>query len=83
MSKIYNVIVPEEYESSNGEVKTQYHRVGTAFENKKGFSCTLPPGIGLTGKFLLFERTDRSDKAADDGASNEGSEGPADEIPFP
>lgn len=66
----WNIIVPEEYENkSTGEVKTQYHRVGVAFQNKQGgFNCKLPQGIALTGDFIILPRKER---AADDGTDYE------------
>lgn len=68
MTKPHNILVAREYETSNGngEVKTEWLRVGVAFPNKAGdgFSCELPPGIGLTGRFMILPRRD---KAEDDG----------------
>ncbi|WP_176247370.1 hypothetical protein [Mesorhizobium australicum] len=37
-------------------------------EQKDGFNCELPAGIGLTGKFVILPRIDR---AEDDGPTDE------------
>lgn len=69
MSKPYNIVVPREYTKEGGEVKTEWLRVGVAFENKLGgFNCELPEGIGLTGRFSILPRKDR---AEDDGPADE------------
>ena len=67
MSKPHNILVAREYTIDGGEVKTEWLRVGVAFENKSGgFNCELPAGIGLTGKFVILPRKDRTE---DDGTS--------------
>lgn len=69
MKKPHNILVAREYTDGNGEVKTEWLRVGVAFPNKKdGFNCELPAGIGLTGKFVILPRMDR---AEDDGPTDE------------
>lgn len=53
----YDVIVPEDYTSGDGEIKTRYHTVGVAFENKaSGMDVILPPGIALSGRFTILPR---------------------------
>lgn len=69
MSKPHNILVTREYTNSNGEVKTEWLRVGVAFPNKQdGFNCELAEGIGLTGRFVILPRKDR---AEDDGPAEE------------
>jgi hypothetical protein len=60
-NKPYNILVPREYTTGNGEVKTRYHDAGVAFKTKggQGFSCEVVPGMALTGRFLILPRTDR------------------------
>ena len=61
MADIYNILVANDYTNGEGEKKTEWIRVGTAFENKQnGFNCELPPGIGLTGRFVILPRKDRA-----------------------
>lgn len=73
MTKPHNILVTREYENSNGEVKTEWIRLGVAFPNKQGgFNCELPEGVGLTGRFVILPRLER---AAEDA-------GPDDEIPY-
>lgn len=67
MTKPHNIVVPREYTTGNGEVKTEWLRLGVAFPNKQGgFNCELPAGVGLTGKFIILPRKER---AEDDGAT--------------
>lgn len=58
MSEPYDVLVPEEYETGNGEVKTNWTRVGVAFKNKDGetFSVIPAAGIAITGKCVIQKR---------------------------
>ncbi|MBS7701667.1 hypothetical protein [Chelatococcus sp. YT9] len=69
MTKPHNILVAREYTNSNGEVKTEWTRVGVAFPNKKdGFNCKVSEGLALTGDFVILPRTDR---AEDDGPTDE------------
>lgn len=75
--QVFNILVPEEYTTSNGEVKTFFHRVGTGWKNKKGgINCRVPPGIALSGDFTILPRTS---KAEDDGPDHAPED---DEIPY-
>ena len=61
----YDVLVPEEYETSNGEVKTKWTRVGVAFKNQgDGFSVIPACGIALTGRFIIKKRSERDEETA-------------------
>lgn len=61
MSKPFNILVVREYSDGEGEVKTEWLRAGVAFENKQGgFNCKIPPGLALTGDFLILPRRERS-----------------------
>ena len=70
MSKTpHNVLVARKYTNSNGEEKTEWLRVGVAFQNEKGgFNCEVTEGIALTGRFMILPRLDR---AEDDGPAHE------------
>lgn len=59
----YDVVVPEEYTDSNGEVKTSWTRVGVAFKNKDGetFSVIPASGIAITGKVIIRKRKERDE----------------------
>lgn len=68
--KPFNVLITEEYTDSNGEVKKQWHRVGTAFENSKGgFNVELIPGISVANRFVILPRAEKQAAGAadDDG----------------
>lgn len=56
---IFNLVIPEEYtDKKSGEIKTMWHRVGSAFSHKseKGFNLIIPDGISLSGKVTMLER---------------------------
>ena len=56
---IYNLVIPEERkDKETNEVKTYWHRVGTAFSQKigNGFNLIIPEGMSITGRVLMLER---------------------------
>lgn len=56
---IFNLVIPEEYtDKKSGEIKTLWHRVGSAFphQNGQGFSLIIPEGVSISGKVLMLER---------------------------
>ena len=60
----YNISVPETSEK-NGEEKTSWTTVGTAFQNDKGsISLKLPADIAVSGDVVLFPK-DENDPAGD------------------
>lgn len=63
MSEPYDVLLPEEYTDSNGEVKTSWSRVGVAFKNKDGETFSIIPatGIAITGKVIIRKRKERDE----------------------
>lgn len=65
-TKPFNILVAEPYTTKNGEEKTNWIRVGVAFPNTngEGFTCQIPPGLALTGKFMILPRTDKTEDAA-------------------
>jgi hypothetical protein len=66
MTKPFNIVVPREYTNGNGELKTEWIRAGVAFHNKQGgFTCEVPDGLALTGKFVILPR---KEQAGEDGA---------------
>jgi hypothetical protein len=74
MSKRYDVCAPRNY-TKDGEEKTAWHRVGTAFENDKGIglifdSLPLPDKEGRVS-VRLFEPREKQQGAAQAGAVQE------------
>lgn len=71
---IYNLLIPEERTTKGtGEVKTFWHRVGSAFPHKQGegFNLVIPEGMSITGKVIMLPREAKEpDSAAE--AFNEG-----------
>ncbi len=64
---IFNLVIPEEYtEKKSGEIKTMWHRVGSAFphESGKGFTLRIPEGVAITGKVMMLERDQKPPETA-------------------
>ncbi len=58
----YNISVPEKYEK-DGEEKTSWTTVGTAFQNDKGsISLRIPANISVSGDVVLFPKDDTADE---------------------
>ncbi len=52
----YHISVPEKYEK-DGEEKTAWTTVGTAFQNKQGtISLRIPANISVSGDVVLFPK---------------------------
>lgn len=54
---IYDILITDEYQSQ-GQKKTAYHKVGSAFDAKSGsgFDCVILPGVALSGRFIVRPR---------------------------
>ena len=64
---VYNLVIPDEYkDKKTGEIKTLWHRVGSAFphESGKGFSLIIPEGVSISGKVLMLERGEKEPNSA-------------------
>ena len=57
MTKTYDILIAEDYEHQ-GESRTKFHNVGTAWplEGKDGMSLQLHPGIGVSGRLVILPR---------------------------
>jgi hypothetical protein len=54
----YNIAVPEAYEK-DGEEKTAWTTVGTAFGNDSGnITLELPSHVAVSGRVVLFPKKD-------------------------
>lgn len=65
--KIYNLLIPEERtDKVSGEVKTFWHRAGSAFPQKSGngFALVIPEGMSISGRVLMMERTAKEPESA-------------------
>lgn len=72
---IYNLVIPEERtDKQSGEVKTYWHRVGTAFTQKsgKGFNIVIPEGVSISGRVLMLERGASEPESAAEAFNGEG-----------
>ena len=61
MSNVFNIVVVDTYEATEGKKKIEkksYTTVGVAFHNEESnsFSCEVKPNIALTGQFVLFKQ---------------------------
>ena len=53
----FNISVPEKYEDKEGNEKTAWTTVGTAFKNDKGsISLRIPANISVSGDVVLFPK---------------------------
>ncbi|MDD9911402.1 MAG: hypothetical protein OXR62_17170 [Ahrensia sp.] len=71
---IYNLLIAEERKNKDtGEVKTFWHRVGSAFPHKQGdgFNLVIPEGLSLSGRVVMFPRDAKEPESAAE-AFNEG-----------
>jgi hypothetical protein len=77
--KRYNVTVPRQYEDGNGNKKTHFWQVGTAFplRDQDGISIKLWTKLLVTDQLVLFVHEPR-ERAAGESAAPEQS----DDIPF-
>ena len=64
MSNYFNVYVTEEYEK-DGEAKTRWNRVGSAFLHEKGqgMNVQIAPGIAVSGRIVILPPTEKPDDA--------------------
>jgi hypothetical protein len=78
--KRYNVCIPRQYKDGNGNDKTHFWQVGTAFpmREQEGFSVKLWSKLLVTDQLVLFVHEEREARPA-------GAPAPApqdDDIPF-
>ena len=58
----FNISVPEKYQDKEGNEKTAWTNVGTAFQNDKGsISLRIPANISVSGDVVLFPKDDKAD----------------------
>ena len=71
---LYNLLIPEENKNKEtGEVKTFWHKVGSAFPHRsgKGFNLVIPEGVSISGRVMMLERDQKAPDSAQE-AFNEG-----------
>jgi hypothetical protein len=65
---MYDLCMKEEYKDDTGEKKATFHKVGVAFDAKKGgFDLVIAPGVAISGKAYVRPRRERAG-AVDNGA---------------
>jgi len=62
---VYDAFVTEEYDHE-GVRKARFHKVGIAFEAKKGkgLDLIIPPGVSVSGRVSIRERRAQPDAGA-------------------
>lgn len=65
---VYDILITEEYQSQ-GQKKTAWHKVGSAFDAKSGagFSGEIIPGVALSGRFVVRPRQERQQQRPPSG----------------
>ena len=64
MSKpTHDVLLAEEYTTKdNGEVKTHFTNIGSAWQSEKGaISCDLRAGLAVSGRFVILPKKEKSE----------------------
>ena len=53
----YDLLIAEDYEQ-NGEKRTKFHNVGTAWQldNREGMSVQIHAGMSVTGRAVILPR---------------------------
>ena len=55
----HDVLLAEEYTTSNGEVKSHFTNIGSAWQSEKGaISCDLRAGLAVSGRFVILPKKD-------------------------
>lgn len=50
----HHILLPENYTNANGEEKTQFTRIGSAWAKETGnVTCELRPGLAVSGRFVI------------------------------
>ena len=57
MTKTFDILIAEEFEQQ-GEKKTKFHNVGTAWplDGKDGMSLQFHPGLAVSGRVVILPR---------------------------
>lgn len=77
----YDVASPEKYITANGEEKTRYTNVGSAWKIKNGgIAIRLRPNLAVSNELLLFVPTPKPGKQ--DDAPDEDGYGDDNGIPL-
>jgi len=58
----HHILLPENYTTANGEDKTTFTRVGSAWAKETGnITCELRAGLALSGRFVITVATQDND----------------------
>ena len=61
MSKpTHDILLAENYTTANGEEKSFFTNIGSAWKNDKGVvSCELRNGLAVSGRFVIMEKREK------------------------
>lgn len=55
----HDVLLAEDYEAADGEAKTSFTRIGSAWHKDSGtVSCELRKGLAVSGRFVIVPKKD-------------------------
>ena len=59
--EIYDLLIPEDYQSADDDQKAKFCSAGVTFKNDQsdGFTLKIPNGMSLSGKVLMMKRKDK------------------------
>ena len=58
----HDILLAEEYEAADGEVKSNFTRIGSAWTKESGaMSCQLREGLAVSGRFVILPRREKAE----------------------
>lgn len=58
----HDIVLAEDYEAADGEQKSSFTRVGSAWQKDTGtMSCQLRDGLAVSGRFVILPRKEKAD----------------------
>lgn len=64
--QLFDVVIAREFTDKNNKKGTAYTRVASGFTIKEGgIALEIEPGISISGRVLIFPRTEKPNASAD------------------
>ena len=58
----HDILLPETYTTANGEEKSHFTRIGSAWLKDSGtMSCEVRDGLAISGRFVVMPRREKVD----------------------
>lgn len=62
----HDVLLAENFTNSNGEEKSHFTNIGSAWQSDKGaISCEIRAGLAVSGRFVILPKKDKSESDGD------------------